>query len=250
MENYFEKQYEIRYFEINKFGEALITTLLTLLEETAADHCYVINRSLCELKEQHIGWVLLSGVMQIDRFPKYKEKITIRTWLSNYSTIKGYRENIIYDEWGNIIVRAKGLWVFFDILRRRPLPIIQDIKEKWGEYKEECCEHDIIKKIEPIHNGKFNKQFIVNRFDIDTNLHVNNIQYLKWMLESMPNEIVDNYRLHTIDGRFIAEAQYNDQILSFTDIDENKPNSFIHSIRTQDIEKYCATAKTFWKERN
>ena len=39
MINYFEKQFELRYFEMNKFGEASSTAILTLLEETAADHC-------------------------------------------------------------------------------------------------------------------------------------------------------------------------------------------------------------------
>ena len=60
MENYFEKQFELRYFEMNKFGEASPTTILALLEETAADHCYSINHSLYDLMLQNIGWVLVS----------------------------------------------------------------------------------------------------------------------------------------------------------------------------------------------
>ena len=83
---------------MNKFGEASPTTILTLLEETAADHCCSINHSLYDLIQQNIGWVLVSGVMKMERYPIYKEKITIRTWLSNYSTVRGIRENIIYDE--------------------------------------------------------------------------------------------------------------------------------------------------------
>ncbi len=97
MENYFDKEFELRYFEMDKFGECSPTTILTLLEETAADHCYSINYSLYDLVEQNVGWVLFSGVMKMDRYPKYKEKITIRTWLSVYSTIKGIRENIIFN---------------------------------------------------------------------------------------------------------------------------------------------------------
>mgnify|MGYP003605786478 CR=1 FL=1 len=50
MENYFDKQFELRYFEMNKFGEASSTTLLTLLEETAADHCESIHQGLYTLQ--------------------------------------------------------------------------------------------------------------------------------------------------------------------------------------------------------
>ena len=71
---------------------------------------------------QNLGWVLLSGMMEIDRYPEYNEKIIIRTWLSKYKSIRGTRENIIYDEHYNIIGKAKGLWLFFDIEKRIIFP--------------------------------------------------------------------------------------------------------------------------------
>ncbi len=248
MENYFEKQFELRYFEMNQFGEASSTTILTLLEETAADHCYSIGHSLYDLMDQHIGWVLLSGIMKMERFPKYKEKITIRTWLSHYSIVQGFRENIIYDEAGEIIGVAKGQWVFFDIEQRRPIPIFEDIKKKWSFCPEESIKYNIKKKIEPITSGSYMKEFKINRFDVDTNLHVNNIRYLQWMMESIPDEVIDNYYLHAIDGRFIAEAQYGDTIWSFSERDSEE-NSFVHSIKTVNNNRFCATAKTIWKKR-
>lgn len=233
---------------MNKFGEASPTTMLTLLEETAADHCYSIDNSLYDLEKQNIGWVLFSGVLKMDRYPKYKEKITIRTWLSNYSLVKGLRENIIYDEQNNIIGKARGLWVFFDIERRRPSQIFDAIKEKWSFFSEQCMNHNINKKIKAVESSKHIKDFKVNRFDVDTNQHVNNIRYLQWLMESISEDIIDNYYLHSIDGRFINEAQYGDTISSFTEngIDEN---SFVHSIKNQD-NKTCVTAKTVWKKRN
>ena len=88
----------------------------------------------------------------------------------------------------------------------------------------------------------------MNRFDVDTNQHVNNIRYLQWLIESISEEIIDNYYLYSVDGRFIAEAEYGDTIMSFTERDENE-NSFIHTIKTQKDNKVCATAKTFWKKR-
>jgi medium-chain acyl-[acyl-carrier-protein] hydrolase len=248
LKNYFEKQFELRYFEMNKFGEASSTAILTLLEETAADHCYSINRSLFDLEKQNIGWVLLSGIMEMDHYPHYKEKIVIRTWLSKYSTIKGFRENIIYNEQGRIIGRAKGLWVFFDIDRRRPIQIPDDIKDKWSYINEECINHDITKKIEIIDSSTHIKKFKINRFDVDTNLHVNNIRYLQWLIESIPEDIIDNFYLHSIDGRFIAEAQLGDTIMSFTERDADL-NSFVHNIKTRGNNKVCATARTIWKPR-
>src|SRR5690606_41794841 len=125
--HYFDKQFQLRYVEMNELGAASPATMLTLLEEAAAAHCYSTDHSLYQLADQNIGWVLISGVLEMERYPRYKERITIRTWLSDYSRIKGHRENLIFDEQGNIIGRARGLWIFFDINRRRPIQILDEI---------------------------------------------------------------------------------------------------------------------------
>ncbi len=248
MENYFEKQFELRYFEMDKFGEASSTTILTLLEETAADHCHSINHSLYDLEKQNIGWVLLSGILTMDRYPAYKEKITIRTWLSSYSLIKGIRENIIYDGNGNIIGKSKGLWLFYDIVKRRPIQIFDSIKERWSYCNTECINHDITKKIKAIDLAENAHEFKINRFDLDTNLHVNNIRYLQWLMESVSEEISDDFYLHSIDGRFVAEAHFGDTIVSFSE-SGIEDNSFVHTIKTKKNDTVCATGNTFWKKR-
>lgn len=248
MKNYFEKEFELRYFEMDSYGQASSTSILTLLEETAASHCSSINHSLFDLEKQNIGWVLLSGVMTMDRYPDYNEKIIIRTWLSDYSTVKGIRENIIYDGEMNIIGKSKGLWVFYDIKRRRPVQIFDSIKSGWSYCTLKSTEHDIRRKILPLESSLAVNEFRVNRYDVDTNLHLNNIRYLQWLSESISEDIIDNYYLHSIDGRFISEAKYGDTILSFTEKDTYE-NSFIHTMRTQKDNRVCATAKTLWKKR-
>jgi len=248
MDNYFDKKFELRYFEMNKFGEASPTTILTLLEETAADHCYSIDHSLYDLIDQNIGWVLVSGVMNMERYPTYKEKITIRTWLSEYSTVRGTRENIIYDEQDNIIGTAKGLWVFFDIKRRRPIRIFDKIKDSWSFSNKESVKYNVAEKIAAIESAKYTKDFMVNQFDVDMNEHVSNLRYLQWSLESVPDEVIENYYLHSLEGRFIGEAHYGDTIRSMTENAKNE-NSFVHTIKAQNNDQVCVTAKTLWKKR-
>lgn len=247
MENYFEKQFELRYFEMNKMGVSSPTTILTLLEETAADHCDSINQSLYHLLAKNVGWVLLSGALVMDRYPKYKEKITIRTWLSSYSSIKGFRENLIFDEQQNIIGRGKGLWLFFDIEKRKPIQIFDTFIQNWSFCNEQSLTHNIAKKIEPINEAIYTKEFHVHRFDTDMNKHVNNIRYLQWTMESIPDEMVDYYFLHAIEGRFIAEAQLGDTVISLTQKGE-LPNTFIHTIKVKETNKVCAVANTIWKK--
>lgn len=243
----YEKQFQLRYFEMDKFGYASPTTIITLLQEAAADHCLSIGHGLYDLLDKNIGWILLSGFMQIERYPTYKEKITVKTWLSKFTSIKGTRENIIYDSAGNIIGRAKGLWLFFDIEKRRPIRIFDDIVEKWGEFSEESIACDVEKKLEAVSFAEFQKNFLVYRHDLDSNKHVNNLKYLQWLFETIPDEIMDNYCLHTIEGRYVKEANYGDEVESFAE-KSNVENAFNHTIKDKNNNWVCANGRTVWKK--
>lgn len=247
MKNYFDKEFELRFFEMNRIGEASPITILTLLQETAAEHCNAAGHNLLSLMSEDLGWVLLSGAMQMERYPRYKEKIIIRTWISQYHAIRGFRENIIYDEDYNILGRARGLWLFFDIEKRKPKRIEPDFINRWSFCKEISLDYNITNKIQAIDNATCTKEFKVNMYDTDTNKHANNLRYLQWIMESIPDEIINNYYLSFIEGRFISEAQYEDIIVSSTKRD-TKENTFVHTIRIKSTNTVCATGKTQWKK--
>ncbi|WP_445665861.1 acyl-[acyl-carrier-protein] thioesterase [Fodinibius sp. AD559] len=242
----FEKEFDLRYFEMGQRGEATPVTILTLLEETAADHCLDIGHSLYDLLEKNIGWVLLSGRMVMERYPRYKEEITIKTWLSSFRTFRGTRENLIIDEEGNIIGRAKGYWLFFDIERRRPTRIFDEILERWEINPEESIEVDST-EVEALDVATYRNEFVIHRFDMDSNEHVNNLQYLQWTMETIPDEIIDNCYLHAIDGNFVGEAKYGHTIESLVEPADYE-QTFVHTIRDLDSNKVCSTARTVWRE--
>jgi acyl-ACP thioesterase len=232
---------------MNKHGMASPTTILTLLEETAADHCYAIGHSLYSLESQNIGWVLISGSITMSRYPKYKETIQIQTWLSKFSLIKGYRENIIIDNSGRVIGKAKGIWIFYDIQHKRPVPIFEDIKTKWGIESAVSAEIDT-RLINPVIKGRQEMEFDVCRSDVDSNKHVNNIKYFHWLIESLPDTILDEYLLETINAKFYSDAKFGEKIQVYVDSDiEN--NTFMHAMKNAFDNKLIVAAHTKWNER-
>ena len=247
MDKYFDKNFQLRYFEMNKYGEASPTTILTMLEETAAEHCYHIGHCLYSLERQNIGWVLLSGAINMDKYPKYKESITIRTWISKYSLFKGYRENIIFDGLGNVMGKAKGVWAFFDIEKRRPSPVFEEIKSKWGINNEISAEINLnnIKIV----NAEVPKQdFNIYKTDIDSNKHVNNIKYFHWLIESLPEEVLDNFYLKTINARFFSEANIGEKILVYAENGQGE-NEYQITMKSNINNKLLAAAHTVWNKK-
>jgi acyl-ACP thioesterase len=83
---------------------------------------------------------------------------------------------------------------------------------------------------------------------MDTNKHVNNVRYLQWLLETIPDEIIDNFYMHSIDGRYVREAHYGHTIESLAE-HENDAHQFIHTIKDLDTNQVCSTARTVWRKR-
>jgi len=247
MESSFNKNFELRYYDMDKYGDASPTTILTLLEETAAEHCHDIDYCLYSLEKQNIGWVLLSGAIDMVRYPKYKEKISIKTWISNYSLVRGRRENIIYDENGIEIGKAQGLWVFYDIENKKPIPIFNEIKTRWG-FNSQVSQEAELDKIKVIENENHEFEYNVCKSDVDNNKHVNNIRYFHWLIESLPDELLENYSLKRINGKFFSGASLGEKIKVYNKDDmENK--IFLHTMRSNNNNKLLAAAHTTWERK-
>lgn len=249
MENIrFRQSFNIRYLETDSFQKLNPTALLAVLEETAASHCRQIGFSLPLLNSRDMGWVLLTGFMQMHRYPAYGETITVETWISGYSRIRAYRENLIYDGKGALIGLARSRWVFYDIKARRPGRIYPEIMERWKEDQSRCTCENINDAIDTLETGRWKSECVASHFDIDTYGHVNNIRYLQWLLESTPRNVKDNNFLHSVNGRFLNESHLGDKIVSITSRDHTG-NGYHHTIRGTKDNHPLATAKSVWKPR-
>ena len=244
----FEKQFDLRYFEMNNWGEASPLTMATLLQETASDHCSEIDFGLFDLYAQNIGWLLISGCMHIDRYPAFKEKITIRTWMSSYTATRGYRENIIFDSHQNIIGTSRGLWVFFDTKKKRPVRIFEPIQQRWSPHSETCIDYNIEEKLSFSDEVICSRHFDIYHYDLDGNNHVNNLRYLQWALETVPENFFYEKQLATLDARFLKESYYGQTILSETMAEKNT-DCFHHRIQNATTNNLCAAVSTAWRER-
>ena len=233
---------------MNKWGEASMLTVAALLQETASDHCSAIDRGLFDLYAQNIGWVLLSSFIQLDRYPVFKERITIHTWVSSFTSTRHYREYIICDANKNIIGRSGGLWLFFDTQKKRPVRIHDEILKRWSSNNETCLCYDIDDKLLQSEAVRCQKNFDIYQYDLDANNHVNNLRYLQWALETVPENYFEEKQLSTVDTRFIKEAYYGQSIQSVT-LCKDDDHSFHHRIQNAASGELCAAANTLWRNR-
>lgn len=246
----YSKEFEIHYYEINKYKEATPVAILNYLEETAGCHSESVGCGIDELKQLGVAWVLSRWNLVMDRYPLWNDKITIETWSSGVERFYATREFLLKDAKGDILGRASSLWVYLNMEKKRPLRVPAEIVELYGTNPLKVMEDSFADFIVP-ESFEYIREFIVRKSDIDTNLHVNNARYLEWLLESIPDEAYEQYRLHSLEIIYKKETGYGISINSKRTTFESTASDKIygHSITSSIDGAEHALAKTSWKIR-
>lgn len=240
----FVKEYEIRYKEVNRRLEATPVAILSLAEETAAEHCAHIGKNVYELQKEGIGWVLYAGCFHMRHYPRYRERIKIATWISMFRGFMGHREYRVLSEDDKVYGGFRGMWLYFDLEKRRPIPVDKIYTERWPLRNETAIDCEIIPSKTRIEKPDYERSFAVQRSDIDSNDHVNNVRYMQWLMESIPDEFYDKGRMEYIQGTFLKETFYDRHVVSECKVLSS--NELVHNAMEQEQGTLLATARTTW----
>lgn len=194
-------------------GEATPTAVLNLLEDAAFTHCDDSHWSVYRLVSEGYGWVLLRGGLEMSRYPAYGSPFTIETWFSAAKRFYGSREYRVKSGSGETLGWARSLWLFYSLERRRPVPIFDEIIERWAPDGTQAGPMDLGEVGFPeVPEIPHSPSFEVRRSDIDTNGHVNNVNYLAWALEALPPATRAGSFLSSIRGQFKREVTYGSTV--------------------------------------
>lgn len=230
----YEKNYFIHYYDVDLKQRASIFSLLRYFEDIAILHSEDVNRGIEYYNQHHVGWVLYKWDIKITKYPEFKEIIKVRTQPSHLKGFHAFRYFDILDSDGNQIVTANSMWLFLNTGTKRPTRITDDIFEGYGVDKNKMTELEF-GNIDKIAKIDFEKEFDVRYVDIDSNRHVNNIKYVEWALEMVPQNIVDNYTLGHLIVNYKKETAYGNSVTSLIEINiEKEKIKCIHQISSGD----------------
>lgn len=248
--NKFSKEFEIHYYEINRYQEATSVSILNFLEETAISHSQSVGLGINNLKSRNLGWILNRWHLNVARYPLYGEKIIIKTWPSGFERFHATREFIIEDSEGRTIGLASSLWFLLNIEKRRPTRIHDDIGNAYGVDPTRAIENPF-DDLSSVETTECEKRYTVRRSDIDTNNHVNNVRYIDWILEALPESVSNDFALRSLDVRYKKETSYGSTISStcICDNDSGLSKNYVHSILDKDTGAELALARTAWIKR-
>jgi len=244
----FQKQYHIRYSEIDAHGKLKIVNILNYLQDTASCHAYKMGISGFDFLPHGLAWVIYRYHLKIVRYPEWEEPINVKTWRYPSGNIYELRQFEITDNAGNILIHAKNAWVLINIAKKKPVRLKNNLPETLDNLKKEITYN--FKKFPEFQNSEITLPFKIRMHDMDLNKHVNNAVYAGWATETVPEYIITDFQPSQMDIIFLNDAVYGDNIISSTSIIETSPQPVLsHKIVKAEDKKELSKINTIWQKR-
>ncbi|WP_258360654.1 acyl-[acyl-carrier-protein] thioesterase [Moorella sulfitireducens] len=246
----YQRSYKVHYYETNFMLEASPVTVMGYLEETATWHSETVGNTIARLNAAGWCWVVYRYHLQISRYPRWREKITVVTWVQSFRRCFAYRNFYIYDAAGNLLGRAASMWIFLDAAGKKPLRIPPEIVERYGLNPEIAIPEGFSELAGPERPANM-VAFNVGAADIDINCHANNKRYIHWLLEGVPLEVHRRAFPATIEVVYKKDAYYGDYILSQCQEIEagDGIRQYLHRLTCPEKELELTLARTIWQDR-
>ncbi len=227
MNHTIEKNFEILLHDTDHTRAARLTALCNYLQATADFHSRSLGTSMVHLEEKNLTWVYARFRIEIQHYPECYDTVTVKTWRSRMEGPLGFREFEIKNLAGSTVGTATSTVALIDRGTRKPVAIPEEFSSQFSDLPGRALGGDFGQLPDVAEETSSKKIFPVLMRDIDLNGHVNNVSYISWVLESSPEEILKNFRCHTLEIQYRAEAFYGKPMKAKTAMREAPPSKEI-----------------------
>ncbi|CAA6668393.1 unnamed protein product [Spirodela intermedia] len=261
----YKESFIVRCYEVGVNKTATVETIANLLQEVGCNHAQSVGFSTdgfattTTMRLLRLIWVTARMHIEIYKYPAWGDVVEIETWCQEEGKIGTRRDWIIKDySTGEVIGRATSKWVMMNQDTRRLQRVSDDVREEYLifcprtprlAFPEE--DSDSLKKIPKLEDPALSSRLglVPRRADLDMNQHVNNVTYIGWVLESIPQEIIDTHELQTITLDYRRECQHDDAVdsltsLEFGDLDLIRRPSLLTHPKMESRHRRCHCHKT------
>lgn len=176
----------IRYSQTDLEGKITPEAILDYFQDSSIFHSEDLGVGVEYLKKEGLVWVLSAWQIDIVRFPKMGERVLVKTAPYDFKGFLGFRNFVMESLEGECLACANSVWTLMDTVNKRPTKpneLMLELYKLEEKYPMEYTERKI--KV-PTDMVSVNKEPITVRpHHLDTNLHVNNGQYVRMAMDAL-----------------------------------------------------------------
>ncbi len=205
----FEKEYSVRYSEVAQNGKLSLSSLVSYFQDTTMFHSDSVGQGINSFRDKNLAWLLESWHIKINEYPKYAQTIRSRTWATDFSSVYGYRDFEIVDKDDNVLAIASSAWFLYDGENQKIQRITPDISAVYSPEPRFVFGSATNARLRAPNQYDDICKYTVERRDLDTNNHVNNVHYIDYVTDTLPkdykiSELRVSYKKAAVEGDTIC----------------------------------------------
>jgi medium-chain acyl-[acyl-carrier-protein] hydrolase len=241
----YTKKFPLYTFDVDAEGKAHLPVLLNFLQEVARDHAALLKVSIFDLLDRGLTWILSRYHIRVSRYPSMGDEVEITTWPSGKNGVFALRDFEARDGSGRLLLEATTSWLVITVEGKQPIKM--DTLFLDDNITRKRAIDDPFERLEAPARADFEASFRVLRRDLDFNRHVNNVSYIQWAIEGMPEEVLRSKRPFEVEIVYKAETLYGDDVLTRVEFPPPGGSEYRHAIVNRLTGVELARLKTAWR---
>lgn len=178
---------KVRYSETDTEGKLSVKALVNYLQDCSTFQSSEIGYGVDYLFPRGLAWVVSFWQIDIIKYPRLCDRITIGTMPYMFKGFIGYRNFYMKDEKDEYLVKATSIWTLLDMTTGRPTrPTEEHVKAYPVEEKLDM--EYLSRKIAIPEKLRRCEDIEIKKYHLDTNQHVNNGQFIAMATDQLENE--------------------------------------------------------------
>lgn len=205
----------VNYSDVDENNQVTNRGLLRLMQEVAGIHCGLLGYGVNDTPKTGLAWILLNWKLKVFSRPKTNANLLIKTWTRNKTPLFVYRDFEVYDSDYNLIAIATTKWVLFNVNTKSVSRVTDGVNKNYIQVNKEVFADKFTEKLKEPINSDFVLDYAVQRRDIDTNHHVNNLYYLDYAYEALPLDVFKNTNFSNVEIMYKHQATLGNTLSLF-----------------------------------
>lgn len=220
MENHFERAYRVRSYETGVANRLSLPSFCNYLQEAAGEHAEKLGFGILELQQRGISWMLARLHLKLARDVPWGADVTVETWPSGLKgRLVALRDFRLFAADGDPILEGVSEWLTVDLAAQRIVRPSEDFARLVPPdvARVALAAADGHGKFAALAKVDQAARILVRRADHDFNDHVNNVHYVEWALEALP----ESFRARSVrelDIVFRQAAHAGDELESRVEV--------------------------------
>ena len=206
----YSHDWEINFLQCTPNGLLKHTELCNLLQLTAGYHAEHGGLSFTDMQVHNQAWVLSRMRVEIEELPKWRDIVTVKTWIYDLQGSRSVRALEMYVG-DKKIVGSVTYWAVFNTKLRKAEALALP-HEHFEKFPEREATAESFKKVNLQRESTLAAEKKVVLSDLDIVFHANNVKYLEWCLDNIDYKPILEQQLKSFDMNYMRELMMDDAI--------------------------------------